>query len=122
MAVSSNTGKLWNIIRFNSPFFLTTSLCFLLIKQEMMFSAHQEDFLRRIAIRSGMQGKQFQEMLAVDGPDHVIQELSTLADEKGIEIPNIDSLYSSMTINSDIAQKAFKKWYPGEVFFSALLF
>ena len=83
-----------------------------------MFSAYQEDFLKRIAItRLGMQGKQFQEMLATDGPDQVIRELSKLADQKGIEIPNIDSLHLSMTRNFDIARKAFSKWYPGKVIF-----
>ena len=81
-----------------------------------MFSSYVDDVLKRIAVtRLGMQREYFHERLASDGRDHVIEELAKLANEKGVEIPNIHNLYESMTRNYSIAQKASEKWNPGKV-------
>ena len=84
----------------------------------MMFDDYLEDFLKKIAVtRLGMHRKRFEDMLSTDGRDGVIKRLLRLAEDRGIEIPNIDSLYLSITRNFHIAQKATKDWYPGKVIY-----
>ena len=88
------------------------------VLQNMMFDDYLDDFLKRIAVtRLGMHRKQFEDMLASQGKNVVIDRLLELADKKGVEIPNIDNLFLSITRNFDIAQKASNNWVPGKVIF-----